>query len=90
VVQASAAEWALCWLAEIRRRLAASTIPEPRSRIAFFLHDEVVLHVPADRAEEAQLILEEAARAATRLIFGAIPIEFSITTVTVSSYADAK
>lgn len=90
VVQASAAEWALCWLAEIRRRLAASSIPEPRSRIAFFLHDEVVLHVPTDRAEEAQLILEEAARAATRLIFGAIPIEFSITTVTVSSYADAK
>jgi DNA polymerase-1 len=90
VVQASAAEWALCWLAEVRRRLAASTIPEPRSRIAFFLHDEVVLHVPADRAEEAGAILDDAARAATLLIFGDIPLEFSITTVTVSSYADAK
>ncbi|WP_104180857.1 bifunctional 3'-5' exonuclease/DNA polymerase [Arthrobacter sp. B0490] len=90
VVQSSAAEWALCWLAEIRRRLAASTIPEPRSRIAFFLHDEVVLHVPADRAEEAAIILDDAARAATRLVFGDIPIEFSITTVTVASYADAK
>jgi DNA polymerase-1 len=28
--------------------------------------------------------------AATRLIYGDIPIEFSINTVTVSSYADAK
>jgi DNA polymerase-1 len=90
VVQASAAEWALCWLAEIRRRLAASSIPEPRSRIVFFLHDEVVLHVPAQQAAEAGTILDLAARAATRLIYGDIPIEFSINTVTVSSYADAK
>lgn len=90
VVQASAAEWALCWLAEIRRRLTASSIPQPRSRIAFFLHDEVVLHVPVEQAAEAEALLVDAARAATRLIFGAIPIEFSITTVTVTSYADAK
>ncbi|BBE23915.1 bifunctional 3'-5' exonuclease/DNA polymerase [Arthrobacter sp. MN05-02] len=90
VVQASAAEWALCWLAEIRRRLTASSIPQPRSRIAFFLHDEVVLHVPVECAAEAEALLGDAARAATRLIFGAIPIEFSITTVTVTSYADAK
>ncbi|MHA7217680.1 bifunctional 3'-5' exonuclease/DNA polymerase [Arthrobacter sp. MDT1-48-3] len=90
VVQASAAEWALCWLAEIRRRLTASSIPQPRGRIAFFLHDEVVLHVPVEQAAEAEALLGDAARAATRLIFGAIPIEFSITTVTVTSYADAK
>ncbi len=90
VVQSTAAEWALCWLAEIRRRLVASGIPAPRSRIAFFLHDEVMLHVPAGSAAEATLILEDAARAATRLIFGEMPIEFSITTVTVRSYADAK
>ncbi len=90
VVQASAAEWALCWLAEIRRRLRASSIPEPRSRIALFLHDEVVLHVPSEQAGDAAVILEDAARAATHLIFGDIPIEFSINTVTVMSYADAK
>lgn len=90
VVQATAAEWALCWLAEIRRRLAESAIPEPRGRIAFFLHDEVVLHVPEERGAEATAILDEAARAATRLLFGEIPIEFSISTVTVTSYADAK
>ncbi|WDF32890.1 bifunctional 3'-5' exonuclease/DNA polymerase [Arthrobacter agilis] len=90
VVQASAAEWALCWLAEIRRRLAASDIPSPRSRIAFFLHDEVVLHVPAPLAAQAETILEEAARAATRLIFGDIPLEFAISVVSVTSYADAK
>ncbi len=90
VVQASAAEWALCWLAEIRRRLDASSITDPRSRIAFFLHDEVVLHVPAARAVEAESILGDAARAATRLMFGDIPLEFSITSITVASYAEAK
>lgn len=90
VVQASAAEWALCWLAEIRRRLAIGSIPRPRSRIALFLHDEVVLHVPADHALDATALLEEAARAATRMMLGYIPIEFAITTVTVTSYADAK
>lgn len=90
VVQATAAEWALCWLAEIRRRLAASGIPSPRSRIAFFLHDEVMLHVPRGSAEEATDIVRDAARAATRLVFGVIPVEFPVTTVTVSSYADAK
>lgn len=90
VVQASAAEWALCWLAEVRRRIATAAFPEPRSRIAFFLHDEVMLHVPVARAEEAQAVLEDAARAATRLIFGDIPIDFAITTAIVSSYADAK
>lgn len=90
VVQASAAEWALCWLAEVRRRLAATSIPTPRSRIAFFLHDEVMLHVPAERADEAARILDDAARAATRLMFGDIPIEFSINTVVVTSYAEAK
>ena len=58
--------------------------------MAFFLHDEVVLHVPADRTAEATAILEDAARAATGLMFGPIPVEFSISTVTVASYADAK
>ncbi len=90
VVQASAAEWALCWLAEIRRRLDSSGIPVPRSRIAFFLHDEVVLHVPSLDAVEAEAILDAAAKAATRLIFGEIPLEFSIATIAVPSYADAK
>ena len=90
VVQASAAEWALCWLAEIRRRLATSGIRSPRSRIAFFLHDEVMLHVPMEDAAEATAIVVDAARAATHLIFGPIPIEFSVATMTVNSYADAK
>ncbi|WP_342773202.1 bifunctional 3'-5' exonuclease/DNA polymerase [Arthrobacter echini] len=90
VVQASAAEWALCWLAEIRRRLAASGIPEPRSRIAFFLHDEVVLHVPSVDAVQAETILGAAATAATHLIYGDIPLDLPITTVAVTSYAEAK
>ena len=71
-------------------RLATSGIRRPRSRIAFFLHDEVMLHVPTEDAAAATAIVVDAAGAATQLIFGPIPIEFSVATVTVNSYADAK
>ena len=56
----------------------------------FFLHDEVMLHVPADRAEEVSALVTEAAAAATRLLFGQIPLEFPVVAVTVDSYAEAK
>ncbi|UWX96682.1 bifunctional 3'-5' exonuclease/DNA polymerase [Arthrobacter zhaoxinii] len=90
VVQATAAEWALCWLAEIRRRLRAASLSSPAGELVFFLHDEVMLHVPADRVEEVGALVTEAASAATRLLFGQIPLEFPVVAVAVDSYADAK
>lgn len=93
VVQSTAAEWAMCWLAELRRRLRASASRgsgTPAGQLVFFLHDEVVVHAPADRAEEAAGYVAEAAEAATKLIFGAIPIDFAVETLIVDSYADAK
>jgi hypothetical protein len=63
VVQGTAAEWALIWLAEIRHRLRGlpeaatpATASGPFARnahLAFFLHDEVILHVPAEQADAA-------------------------------------
>ncbi|HEV8650200.1 MAG TPA: hypothetical protein VG276_12510, partial [Actinomycetes bacterium] len=54
VVQASAADWALVWLAAVRRRLAdpAATDltpadPTGRPQLVFFQHDEVVVHCQA-------------------------------------------
>ena len=90
VVQASAAEWALCWLAEIRRRLRAASVNAPAGELVFFLHDEVMLHVPAGRVEEVSALVSDAAAAATRLLFGSIPLEFPVMVTAVDSYADAK
>ena len=90
VVQSTAAEWALCWLAEIRRRLRAASVASPAGELVFFLHDEVMLHVPEARAEEVSALVTEAAAAATGLLFGRIPLEFPVVAVTVDSYADAK
>jgi DNA polymerase-1 len=85
VVQGTAAEWALIWLAEIRHGLR--TLPAARTsasasapfageaHLAFFLHDEVVLHVPEEAAEEASGIVREAAATATRRLFGDFPID---------------
>jgi DNA polymerase-1 len=89
VVQGTAAEWALAWLADLRTRLAA--MPEvdegaaaPRSgpafarrpHLAFFLHDEIIVHTPVARADEVALHVHEAAASAGRLLFGDFPIDF--------------
>lgn len=85
VVQGTAAEWSLIWLAEIRHRLqalpdadrqaTASGVFRSRAHLAFFLHDEVILHVPADQAEAAAEAVREAAAVATRRLFGGFPID---------------
>lgn len=85
VVQGTAAEWSLIWLAEIRHRLRQfpeSQVPAPASapfarhpHLAFFLHDEVILHVPAEQAEAAADAVREAAAMATRRLFGSFPID---------------
>lgn len=90
VVQATAAEWALCWLADLRRRLRADTAGLAGAQIVFFLHDEVMLHVPEELAERCGPIVSEAARSAAQLMFGEIPVEFPVNVVTVESYAQAK
>ena len=66
IVQGTAAEWALAWMADLRGRLAAlppvaGSDAAPRSgpvfsrrpHLAFFLHDEIIVHAPAEHAEEA-------------------------------------
>jgi len=91
VVQGTAAEWALAWMADLRGRLAALPPVEgsdaaPRSgpvfsrraHLAFFLHDEIIVHAPAEHAEEAAVAVGEAAAAAARLLFGDFPIDFPL------------
>ncbi len=102
VVQGTAAEWACCWLAELRRRLRALAAAAPGTgemsggpvlgapQLVAFLHDEVMVHCPANMVDEVTQIVHESSRAATELIFGKIPLEFPVNVSVVQCYADAK
>lgn len=91
VVQGTAAEWALAWLADLRGRLwalpavgAQSGAPRSgpvfgrRAHLAFYLHDEVIVHTPAELAENAAEAVTDAAAAAGRLLFGEFPVDFRL------------
>lgn len=93
VVQGTAAEWALCWMAGLRTRLQALAGAAPltsSAHLVFFLHDEIVVHCPEQQTERVVVLVREAAAEAGRLIFGDAPVEFPVTTAVVRSYADAK
>ncbi|MET0304166.1 MAG: bifunctional 3'-5' exonuclease/DNA polymerase [Microbacteriaceae bacterium] len=101
VVQGTAAEWALCWMGSLRRRLwqMGSTTdgddggPDPfrrRPHLVFFLHDELIVHAPAAVAEDVAVAMREAAAEAGRILFPVTDVEFAITVAVVDSYADAK
>ncbi|WP_240644275.1 bifunctional 3'-5' exonuclease/DNA polymerase [Antribacter gilvus] len=101
VVQGTAAEWALCWVASIRRRLWAlgeadiepGLTPEPfarRPHLVYFLHDEVVVHAPVALADAVADEVRAAAEEAGRLLFAGFPVDFPLSVAVVESYADAK
>jgi DNA polymerase-1 len=92
VVQGTGAEWALCWVADLRNRLwrLGGTGPvDARPHLVFFLHDEVVVHTPAALADEVAAEVAEAAATAAGLLFRDLAIDFPLTTSIVRSYADA-
>lgn len=89
VVQGTAAEWALAWMADLRARLfALSPVPSAAGtersgpvfarhpHLAFFLHDEVIVHAPEALAETAAQCVTDAATAAGKLLFGDFPVDF--------------
>lgn len=91
VVQGTAAEWALSWLADLRSRLAAlpsvdasraapasGPIFSRRAHLAFFLHDEIIVHTPDEHAEVAAQAVHDSAERATRLLFGDFPLDFRL------------
>ncbi|GAA4715941.1 bifunctional 3'-5' exonuclease/DNA polymerase [Nocardioides conyzicola] len=92
IVQGTGAEWALCWIADLRNRLwrlggAGSLVDRPH--LVFFLHDEVVIHTPADLADEVAAEATAAATTAAGLLFRDLAIDFPLTISTVRSYAEA-
>lgn len=90
IVQGTAAEWALVWLGELRARLDTHpVVAGPRAKrsgprfadrahLAFFLHDEVIVHAPDTMAEAVAQHTREAADAAAQRLFGAFPIDFPL------------
>ncbi|WP_165064203.1 bifunctional 3'-5' exonuclease/DNA polymerase [Marisediminicola senii] len=97
VVQGTAAEWALCWMAVLRTRLTAldpagatgaGWVRTPH--LVFFLHDELVVHTPAAMAERVEHEVRQAAMDAGRLLFGELPIQFPLTVAVVDDYSQAK
>ncbi|HAM25810.1 MAG TPA: bifunctional 3'-5' exonuclease/DNA polymerase [Microbacteriaceae bacterium] len=93
VVQGSAAEWALCWMAGLRGRLheiGGGRWITGSPHLVFFMHDEVVVHCPAELAAEVEAAVRSAAADAGTLMFGAMPVTFPLTVVVVDNYGQAK
>lgn len=93
VVQGTAAEWALSWMAGLRRRLVLLGPGLPlrdRPHLVFFLHDEIVVHTPAALADTVAAEVRAAAEDAGRLLFGPVPVQFPVTVAVVDSYDKAK
>ncbi|GAA0930711.1 bifunctional 3'-5' exonuclease/DNA polymerase [Kribbella koreensis] len=85
VVQGSAADWALLMMAALRQSIA-----DLKAELVFFQHDEVIVHCPADEAEEVAAAVQAAGDLAGRITFGETPTRFPFTTAIVECYADAK
>ncbi|SNS30689.1 DNA polymerase-1 [Rhodococcoides kyotonense] len=83
VVQATASEWALSMLAELRRRLSARP---GTGELVFFQHDEVVVHTR--EPETARALVLDSALAATRLLFGDTVVRFPMDIAVRERYAD--
>jgi DNA polymerase family A len=85
VIQATAAEWALTLLATLRTALTGM-----KAEMVLFVHDEVVVHCPAEEADAVVAAVNECAVTAGRLLFGETSVRFPLDVSVVGAYADAK
>jgi DNA polymerase I len=93
IVQGTAAEWALCWMASLRNRLTELSDGQwftDAPHLVFFLHDELVVHTPEPLAEQVADEVRAAAADAGRLLFGTLPVDFPLTVAAVDNYGQAK
>jgi DNA polymerase-1 len=86
VVQGSAADWASVWLSGLRRDLH----DVPGAELVFFQHDELIVHVPQEKASAVADLTIKAAEAARRLVFPTTLVTTPVRPVIVDCYADAK
>ncbi|WP_146792204.1 bifunctional 3'-5' exonuclease/DNA polymerase [Agrococcus baldri] len=86
VVQGTAAEWALAWMAGVRRAIR----DVEGAALVCFLHDEVIVQAPEAQADAVAESVREAAAEAGRLLFGGFPIDFPVQTAIVGDWGQAK
>ena len=86
VVQGTAAEWALAWMAGIRRAIR----DVEGAALVCFLHDEVIVQAPDEHADAVAEAVREAAAEAGRLLFGGFPIDFPVQAAIVQDWSQAK
>ncbi|MGI9824519.1 bifunctional 3'-5' exonuclease/DNA polymerase [Agromyces sp. Marseille-Q5079] len=104
VVQGSAAEWALCWMADLRAKLheiggrrtdaitpasASGPVFAAVPHLVYFLHDEIIVHTPKVLADEVADAVRDSAVTAGRLLFGGFPVGFPLDLAVVDSYGAA-
>ncbi|MFJ3033041.1 bifunctional 3'-5' exonuclease/DNA polymerase [Curtobacterium pusillum] len=92
IVQGTAAEWALAWMGSLRSRLA-ERFPGPVTdgpHLVFFVHDEIVVHTPAEHADWVAEQVRAAATDAGRLLFRDFPVVFPLSVAIVDDYGAAK
>src|SRR5690606_27527732 len=86
IVQGTAAEWAMSWIALTRQALfELGGWRDSSPHLAFFLHDELVIHTPSQYAQDAARIVAESAERAGVLVFRSSAVEFPITVAGVAS-----
>jgi len=86
VIQASAADWAAVWLSGLRTALLGL----PGAELVFFQHDEVIVHVPQESADDAAAMATATAVVARDLVFPGSAVPTPVRATVVASYADAK
>lgn len=89
VVQATAAEWALIWMAQTRHLIFSAGL-HTRCKQVFFVHDEVVFETDTELAQGLAQALKLAAQRAGQTLFGPNAPDFPVSINTVANYADAK
>src|SRR5699024_7019121 len=61
-----------------RPAAASGPVFSRRAHLVFFLHDEVIVHAPAEQDDHAAEAIRAAAASAGRLLFGDAPVDFPL------------
>lgn len=88
VIQASAADWASVWLAQVRRMLGTGAEGGPQ--IVLFQHDEIVLHVPESGVAVVTAAVTAAADSASALVFPGAGVHIPVAPSVAECYGDVK
>ena len=85
IIQGSAAELFKAWAATVR-----SAVAPLEGRIVLCLHDELLVHVPEDRAADAAAAVDTALQSAARLWSGTNAVRFVADTSIIRRWSEAK